>query len=156
MWELDKLCTFTDVRKRVTVDEVEAASRGAAYIIGMSMQGARWNGTNSTIEKSKPKEMFCTMPIISVKGVLREGRLQGHVLLPHLSDPPTRADLHFLRAAQDQVASGPLGAGGRSNGDGSGLRRLLVGCFICIFVYMGWVGAWRSGVSLGPCDARRG
>merc|ERR1719231_286238 len=26
MWELDKLCTFTDVRKWLTVDEVQAAS----------------------------------------------------------------------------------------------------------------------------------
>merc|ERR1712178_624269 len=42
-WELDKLVTFTDVTKKFTVDEVEGSMREGAYIIGLSMQGARWN-----------------------------------------------------------------------------------------------------------------
>merc|ERR1711998_564367 len=125
MWELDKLCTFTDVRKWLTVDEVEAASRDAAYIIGMSMQGARWNGTDSTIEKSKPKEMFCTMPVISVRGVL-----------------VAKADLHLLRAAQNQVASGPLGAGRRRDGDGGSVGLWTCVCWLvaCSFAFFCMAG----------------
>eukprot|EP00620_Florenciella_sp_RCC1587_P013374 CAMPEP_0182558034 /NCGR_PEP_ID=MMETSP1324-20130603/1743_1 /TAXON_ID=236786 /ORGANISM="Florenciella sp., Strain RCC1587" /LENGTH=2560 /DNA_ID=CAMNT_0024770185 /DNA_START=8 /DNA_END=7690 /DNA_ORIENTATION=+ len=83
MWELDKLCTFTEVRKWVTIDEVEAPTRDGAYIIGMSMQGARWNGADVTIEKSKPKEMFCTMPVISVRGVsVEKADFKGMYLCP--------------------------------------------------------------------------
>jgi len=102
--ELDKLVTQTDVTKRMSADEVDSHSRDGAYIIGLSMQGARWDaniGTSSpyyychyydlsihpmfltmfslllplllppigTVDKSKPKEMFCPMPIITVKGV---------------------------------------------------------------------------------------
>merc|ERR1712185_626814 len=68
-WELDKLVTFTDVTKKFTVDEVEGSMREGAYIIGLSMQGARWNPNDTSIEKSKPKEMFCTMPVMTVRGV---------------------------------------------------------------------------------------
>ena len=71
-WELDKLVTFTDVTKRMSVDEVDINSRDGAYIVGLSMQGARWDMNNVQIEKSKPKEMFCTMPIMNVKAVTKE------------------------------------------------------------------------------------
>mmetsp|Transcript_40 Transcript_40/g.117 ORF Transcript_40/g.117 Transcript_40/m.117 type:complete len:87 (+) Transcript_40:1006-1266(+) len=33
------------------------------------MQGARWDTGANIIEKSKPKEMFCPLPVMSVKGV---------------------------------------------------------------------------------------
>ena len=71
-WELDKLVTFTDVTKRFCVDEVDIHSRDGAYIIGLSMQGARWDLNKVQIEKSRPKEMFCTMPIINIKAVTKE------------------------------------------------------------------------------------
>jgi dynein heavy chain, axonemal len=72
MWELDKLVTFTDVTKRMSVEEIESASRDGAYIIGLSMQGARWDPLNLQVEPSRPKEMFCPMPIINVKAVTKE------------------------------------------------------------------------------------
>lgn len=68
-WELDKLDIQTDVSKRMLVDEIEGASRDGAYIIGLSLQGARWDVQGQTIEKSRPKEMFTTMPIINCRGV---------------------------------------------------------------------------------------
>jgi dynein heavy chain len=67
--ELDKLVTSTEVTKKMTTDEVEAHSKDGAYIIGASMQGARWDMTGNSIEKSNPKEMFCPMPVINVKGI---------------------------------------------------------------------------------------
>merc|ERR1719453_192109 len=106
MWELDKLCTFTDVRKWNTADEVEAPTRDGAYIFGMSMQGARWNGTDSTIEKSKPKEMFCIMPVISVRGVsVEKADFKGMYLCPTyqtLQRGPT-----FIFCAQLKTKSPP-------------------------------------------------
>jgi dynein heavy chain len=68
-WELDKLQTWTDVTKKMQVDEVEAALREGAYIIGMSLQGARWDTTAGMLDRSKPKEMFCAMPVMSVRGL---------------------------------------------------------------------------------------
>ena len=71
-WELDKLVTFTEVTKMMTTDEVGSAAREGAFIIGGSMMGARWDTGSNSVEKSKPKELFCVMPIIIVKGVSTE------------------------------------------------------------------------------------
>jgi len=68
-WELDKLVTWTDVTKKLNIEEVEGLSRDGAYIIGLSVQGARWDTTGSILERSKPKEMFCKMPVINVKAL---------------------------------------------------------------------------------------
>lgn len=68
-WELDKLVTWTDVTKKATVEEVEGVCRDGAYINGLSLQGARWDLPGNIIERSKPKEMFCKMPIINVKAL---------------------------------------------------------------------------------------
>lgn len=69
MWELDKLVSFTEVTKRMTVDEVDSGLREGAYIIGPKLMGARWDVGNGVIEKSRPKEMFSEMPVIAVRGV---------------------------------------------------------------------------------------
>merc|ERR1711900_89728 len=68
-WELDKLVTQTEVSKKVTLDEVDGPSKDGALIFGLFMQGARWEVQNGAVEKSKPKEMFCAMPVINVKAV---------------------------------------------------------------------------------------
>jgi len=68
--ELDKLVTQTDVKKVLTAEGIDAPAREGAYISGLSMQGARWNLEGGLVERSKPKEMFCAMPIIAVKAVL--------------------------------------------------------------------------------------
>lgn len=48
---------------------MQGISRDGAYIIGMSLQGARWDTTGGILERSKPKEMFCKMPVINVKAL---------------------------------------------------------------------------------------
>jgi dynein heavy chain, axonemal len=68
-WELDKLLTWTEVTKKISVEEVEGASRDGAYINGLSVQGARWDVQGNMLERSKPKEMFCRMPVINVKAM---------------------------------------------------------------------------------------
>jgi dynein heavy chain len=82
-WELDKLVTFTDVTKKMTADETDGSSRDGAYIIGMQMQGARWDFAASQIEKSMPKEMFSPMPVMNVKAVTKEkADVQGIYMCP--------------------------------------------------------------------------
>ena len=68
-WELDKLQTWTDITKKMSVEDVEAGSRDGAYIVGLSLQGARWDTLNGTLERSRPKEMFSRMPIINVRAL---------------------------------------------------------------------------------------
>ena len=68
-WELDKLQTWTDITKKMCVEDVEAGSRDGAYIVGLSLQGALWDTHNGTLERSRPKEMFSHMPIINVRAL---------------------------------------------------------------------------------------
>ena len=68
-WELDKLVTWTDPTKKMNNDEIERKSNEGAYISGLKLQGCRWDSSNQTLERSKPKEMFCPMPIINVKAI---------------------------------------------------------------------------------------
>ena len=71
-WELDKLVTFTDVTKWESHDKVDSVSRDGAYVCGFNMQGARWDTGASTIDRSKPKEMFFGMPVLSIRGLSAE------------------------------------------------------------------------------------
>lgn len=71
-WELDKLVTFTEVSKKMSADDVDSKSRDGAFIIGLRLQGARWDFNGVQLETSKPKEMFCPMPVMTVKAVTKE------------------------------------------------------------------------------------
>jgi dynein heavy chain len=71
-WELDKLVTFTRVTKMMTPDEIDGISRDGAYITGLSLQGASIDIASGQIQRSRPKEIFCKMPIIHVKAVTRD------------------------------------------------------------------------------------
>jgi len=82
-WELDKLVSYTEVTKKMTVDEVDSGVREGSYIIGPKMMGARWDSNNVSIEKSRPKEMFCEMPIIVVRGLsVEKADFKGMYMCP--------------------------------------------------------------------------
>ena len=57
-----RLVIVTEVTKKMKA-EIDAPSRDGCYISGLSMQGARFDIASSTIEKSRPREMYCDMPI---------------------------------------------------------------------------------------------
>ena len=67
-WELDKLAIATEVTKNA-LEDCESHSRDGAYIHGFSLQGARWNSDKNTVDKAKPKEMFCPMPVVNCKAI---------------------------------------------------------------------------------------
>ena len=69
--ELDKLVITTEVLKR-KVQDVEGASRDGAYVHGFSVVGARWDWSGSHLDRSKPREMFCPMPVINCKAILAD------------------------------------------------------------------------------------
>jgi dynein heavy chain len=66
--ELDRLVIQTEVTKR-GVEELDAPSRDGAYIHGLFMQGARFDMGLSLVEKSRPREMYCEMPVINCRAV---------------------------------------------------------------------------------------
>jgi len=66
--DLDKLVIATEVTKRA-VEEIDSASRDGCYIHGLFMQGARFDVAASAVDKSRPREMYCAMPVINCKSV---------------------------------------------------------------------------------------
>lgn len=71
-WELDKLQTQSEMLKKFAVDEVDSHSKEGAYIIGLSMQGARWDPNSVSIEKSKVSnglEMFPVCQIVPLSRI---------------------------------------------------------------------------------------
>ena len=68
-WPLDKTEVITEVTKRVSKEQVEAAARDGAYIHGLTMEGARWDEKAMCLEDSLPKQLFCPLPVILVKAV---------------------------------------------------------------------------------------
>lgn len=67
-WPLDKTVVLTEVTKK-QVDQIEAPSRDGAFIHGLTLEGARWDDKTGVLEDSKPKELFCPMPVILIKAV---------------------------------------------------------------------------------------
>jgi dynein heavy chain len=43
--------------------------RDGAFIHGLTLEGARWDDKAGVLDDSKPKELFCQMPVILVRAV---------------------------------------------------------------------------------------
>lgn len=52
-------------------NEIDAPAREGAFITGLNLEGARWDIGNSQLESSKPKEMFCPLPIVNCRSALQ-------------------------------------------------------------------------------------
>ena len=68
---LDKLATVVDVTKKMSADEIEAASRDGAYIVGLSIEGARWDTNSGQIDDAIPVHITqvgdgATKPVIDI------------------------------------------------------------------------------------------
>ena len=48
-------------------DQIDAPSRDGAYIHGLTLEGCRWDDKAGVLDDSKPKELFCPMPVILVR-----------------------------------------------------------------------------------------
>ncbi|KAK9808985.1 hypothetical protein WJX72_007373 [[Myrmecia] bisecta] len=67
-WPLDKTVVLTEVTKKQP-DQIDGPSRDGAFIHGLTLEGARWDEKVGVLEDSRPKELFCAMPVILVKAV---------------------------------------------------------------------------------------
>jgi len=98
MLELDKLDVFTDVTKR-EVKQVDAPAREGCYVTGMNVEGARWDAQTSSLEESRPKEMFARLPVVNCKaGPALEKEDPKMYICPSYCTPGRRP--YFVFAAQ--------------------------------------------------------
>eukprot|EP00828_Plagiopyla_frontata_P040725 TRINITY_DN55_c0_g1_i5.p1 TRINITY_DN55_c0_g1~~TRINITY_DN55_c0_g1_i5.p1 ORF type:complete len:913 (-),score=135.15 TRINITY_DN55_c0_g1_i5:161-2899(-) len=67
-WELNKIFISTEFIKK-TVDEIDQGAKEGAYVIGFILEGARFDLSSGTLEESKPKEMFCPLPVCYCKAL---------------------------------------------------------------------------------------
>ena len=65
--ELDKLSLLTEITKKMNAEEVTAVAKDGAYVIGLFLEGGSWNINSSLLESSKPREMFCPLPVIYMR-----------------------------------------------------------------------------------------
>ena len=65
--ELDKLTLLTDVTKKLAAEEMSSAAKDGTYITGLYLEGASWNVQIGALEASKPREMFCSLPVINIR-----------------------------------------------------------------------------------------
>ena len=65
---MDKTVILTEVSKK-TRETIDQPSRDGAFIDGLTLEGARWDDKAGVLDDSKPKELFCTMPVILVRAV---------------------------------------------------------------------------------------
>jgi len=96
--ELDKLQVYTEVTKR-DANKVESHSRDGAFVIGMFLEGARWDVATNTLEDSKPREMFVQMPVINCKaGMMMTKEDDSIYICPTYCVPARRP--YYVFAAQ--------------------------------------------------------
>jgi dynein heavy chain len=89
MLELDKLQVFTDVLRKEKA-QIEGSSRDGAYVDGLYLEGCRWDGNGNSLEESKPKEMFCKMPVMNCKAGPTSDNEKGVYICPTYSTPQRR------------------------------------------------------------------
>lgn len=65
--ELDKLTLITEVTRKLNVEEISSAAKDGTYINGLFLEGGSWNIQANILESSKPREMFCQLPIVNIK-----------------------------------------------------------------------------------------
>ena len=61
-WPLDKTALLTEVTKKLP-EQLDSQSRDGAFVHGLTLEGARWDEKSGMLEESRPKELFCQMPV---------------------------------------------------------------------------------------------
>jgi dynein heavy chain len=81
--ELDKLIVQTEVTGFENFEKVANSAPRGSYLYGLFLDGARWDAEESVIGESRPKEMFCIMPVILCAAVpATEAQTSGVYMSP--------------------------------------------------------------------------
>jgi len=65
-WALDDVVHRVEVTDLERVDQVKAPPTEGVLVHGLSLVGAHWDPRSGTLAESKPKSLFCPMPILYV------------------------------------------------------------------------------------------
>jgi dynein heavy chain len=80
--ELDKLTLITDVTKKIAPEEFTAPAKDGTYISGLFLEGGSWNLHSGVLESSRPREMFCPLPVINIRPAIVDKFEPGTYLCP--------------------------------------------------------------------------
>jgi dynein heavy chain len=69
---LDRMTTVCDVTKKQSAEDVEAATRDGAYVVGFFLEGARWDVGTGMMDDSILKQLYCPMPVVLMKAALMD------------------------------------------------------------------------------------
>ena len=61
-WPLDHTVIVTEVTKKLP-EQLDGQSREGAFVHGLTLEGARWDEKSGMLDESRPKELFCPMPV---------------------------------------------------------------------------------------------
>ena len=106
MMELDKLVVYTEVTKRDKA-QIESPAREGAYVTGLYLSGARWDKVGNCLDESRPKEMFCPMPVICCKAGLEDDLKDTKNVYICPTYATTTRRPHFVFSAQLRTKAPP-------------------------------------------------
>merc|ERR1711988_1151106 len=66
--ELNKLTIVTEPTKKIA-EAIDTPARDGCFVHGFSVEGAHWDTPSGNLELSKPREMYCAMPVINCRAV---------------------------------------------------------------------------------------
>lgn len=72
-WPLDRMVLTVDVTKK-SREEFSGVPREGAYVHGLFMEGARWDGNSGMIQESLMKELTPAMPVMYIKAITIDKR----------------------------------------------------------------------------------
>eukprot|EP00756_Hemistasia_phaeocysticola_P024345 Hpha_TRINITY_DN15946_c1_g2::TRINITY_DN15946_c1_g2_i1::g.73102::m.73102/K10408/DNAH; dynein heavy chain, axonemal len=67
-YDLDRMDLVCEPTKRMP-DAVEHSAREGCHVFGLSMEGARWDPTGSSIEDSRLKELHSLLPVVTIRAL---------------------------------------------------------------------------------------
>jgi dynein heavy chain len=80
--ELDKLTLMTEVTKKMNAEEFNTPAKEGTYISGLYLEGGSWNLNQGLLEASRPREMYCPLPVINIKPVIMDKQEAGIFACP--------------------------------------------------------------------------
>lgn len=70
------------------------------YIVGLSLEGASWSTAHTILESSKPREMFCSLPVINIRPAVVDKFEQSGIYMCPVYKTQQRGSLGYVFSLQ--------------------------------------------------------
>jgi len=99
--ELNKLYIQTEVTKR-SMEEIDQSAKEGSYVFGFILEGARWDVAGGFLDESRPKQMFCVLPVVYCKAqpIPAEGKEDKNLYICPAYKTEDRGGLTYVFPAQ--------------------------------------------------------